>query len=261
MTASLRLLASLLLCLAGLTSAYAQGVLTFQEELYDFGKVPEGTVATHEFRFKNTGNQPLMIGNVQASCGCTTPEWTRTPILPGKMGIVKAMYSSAGRPGVFNKTITVTSNTTAPSTVLTIKGTVLNKEAIRKSLTPAELAAAPRAVAAQPIHNFGRMEAGQQPVARFVVQNTGRQDLVFSGISSGCYCIGFRTPPAPIKPGQSGTLEIIYTQRKLGAMVDEATLTSNDPRGDLKLTLKAEVVKSLNAASLVKESDVSVPFK
>ncbi|MBC6611275.1 DUF1573 domain-containing protein [Hymenobacter sp. BT507] len=261
MTISLRLAASLLLCLVGLTGAHAQGVMTFQEELHDFGKVPEGTVATHEFKFKNTGNQPLVIGNVQASCGCTTPEWTRTPILPGKMGVVKAMYSSAGRPGVFNKTISVTANTTAPTTVLTIKGTVLNKEEIRKSLTPAELAAAPRAVAAQPVHNFGRMEAGQQPVARFVVQNTGKQDLVFSGITSGCYCIGFKTPPTLIKPGQSGTLEIIYTQRKLGAMVDEATLTSNDPRGDLKLTLKAEVVKSLNAASLVKESDVSVPFK
>ena len=261
MPASIRFLAGLLLLLGSFGAARAQGVLTFTQELHDFGTVPEGTMATHEFTFKNTGNQPIIIAGVQASCGCTTPEWTRTPVLPGKQGVVKAMYSSAGRPGIFNKTVTVTSNAAPASTVLTIKGNVVGQAEIRQALTPAELAQSPRAVAPQPVHQFGRIEAGQQPTARFVVRNTGAQDLVLGPISSACYCIGYKTPPAPIKAGQSGTIELLYTQRKLGTMVDEAALSSNDLHGDLKLTLKAEVVKSLNAGSMVREDAASVPFK
>lgn len=261
MTTSLRFLAGLLLLCLSLTGARAQGVMTFEKELHDFGNVPEGTMATYEFKFKNTGNQPIIIAGVQASCGCTTPDWTKAPVLPGKMGVVKAMYSSAGRPGIFNKTITVTSNAATPSAVLSIKGNVLNKEEFRKALTPAQLAASPQAVAPLPVHNFGRVEVGQQPVARFIVKNTGKQDLVPGTISSACFCIGYKTPPAPIKPGQSGTLELVYSPRRPGTQTEEVTISSNDLHGDLKLTLKAEVVKSLNAASLVKEIDTNVPFK
>src|SRR5438105_4406039 len=108
-----KLLTILLLAFAG--AAHAQGVMLFETDNHDFGNVPEGTMATYEFKFKNTGNQPVVIANVQASCGCTTPDWTKTPVLPGKSGIIKAMYSSAGRPGVFNKTVTVTSNATDAS--------------------------------------------------------------------------------------------------------------------------------------------------
>ena len=104
------------LCLLAFAfTAQAQAVMQFETDNHDFGNVPEGTMATHEFKFKNTGNQPVVIANVQASCGCTTPDWTKTPVLPGKTGIIKAMYSSAGRPGVFNKTVTVTSNATEAS--------------------------------------------------------------------------------------------------------------------------------------------------
>ncbi|MDB5233686.1 MAG: hypothetical protein JWR44_679, partial [Hymenobacter sp.] len=127
-------------------SARAQAVMQFATDNHDFGNVPEGTMATYEFKFKNTGNQPVVIANVQASCGCTTPDWTKTPVLPGKTGIIKAMYSSAGRPGVFNKTVTVTSNATEASKVLSIKGTVLTKDQIKPTLTPAQLAASPHLV-------------------------------------------------------------------------------------------------------------------
>src|SRR5688572_6608508 len=111
MKKSLSLLIVFCLVLFGIT-AWAQGEIKFEKETHDFGSVSEGTNAVHEFRFKNTGNQPVIISHVQASCGCTTPEWTKDPVMPGKTGIIKAAYSSAGRPGAFNKTITVTSNAT-----------------------------------------------------------------------------------------------------------------------------------------------------
>jgi len=74
--------------LLGSVSLWAQtqsAKITFTEESYDFGKIAEekGPV-THEFTFTNTGAQPLIIQSVKASCGCTTPDWTRDPVLPGK---------------------------------------------------------------------------------------------------------------------------------------------------------------------------------
>ncbi len=252
----------LTLCLLAFAiSARAQGVMQFEADNHDFGNVPEGTMATHEFKFKNTGNQPVVIANVQASCGCTTPDWTKTPVLPGKTGIIKAMYSSAGRPGVFNKTVTVTSNATEPSKVLTIKGAVLTKDEIKPTLTAAQLAQSPRMVVDKTIHDFGKMEAGQQPTARFTVKNTGKTPLVLGSLTSGCYCVGYKTPPAPIAPGQSAAVDLIYSQRQLGQVSDAVTITSNDLSGDAKITLKANIVRDLSGNSMVKESSTAVPFK
>ncbi|GAB2868451.1 DUF1573 domain-containing protein [Hymenobacter ruber] len=248
-----------LLALAG--AAHAQGVMQFSTDNHDFGNVPEGTMATYEFKFKNTGNQPVIIANVQASCGCTTPDWTKTPVLPGKMGVIKAMYSSAGRPGVFNKTVTVTSNATEASKVLSIKGTVLTKDQIKPTLTPAQLAASPHLVLDRSAHDFGKMEAGQQPTARFTVKNTGKTELVLGALSSGCYCVGYKNNPAPIAPGQSEVVELLYSQRQLGQVSDAVTITSNDVSGDAKITLKANIVRDLSGNSMVKESGTAVPFK
>ncbi|GAB3845456.1 hypothetical protein GCM10028822_03920 [Hymenobacter terrigena] len=254
-----KLLTICLLALAG--AAHAQGVMQFATDNHDFGNVPEGTMATYEFKFKNTGNQPVIIANVQASCGCTTPDWTKTPVLPGKMGVIKAMYSSAGRPGVFNKTVTVTSNATEASKVLSIKGTVLTKDQIKPTLTPAQLAASPHLVLDRSTHDFGKMEAGQQPIARFTVRNTGKTELVLGALSSGCYCVGYKNNPAPIAPGQSEVVELLYSQRQLGQVSDAVTITSNDVSGDAKITLKANIVRDLSGNSMVKESGTAVPFK
>ena len=194
--------------------------MQFENDNHDFGNVPEGTMATHEFKFKNTGNQPMVIANVQASCGCTTPDWTKTPVLPGKSGIIKAMYSSAGRPGVFNKTVTVTSNATEPSKVLSIKGAVLTKDEMKPTLTPAQLAQSPHLVLDRSTHDFGKMEAGQQPTARFTVQQhrqnragAGRPlvGLLLRGLQDAARAHrprperrgGAALQPAPARPGDA----------------------------------------------------------
>ena len=256
----MRFASTFLLCVLAL-AARAQGVLSFESIDHDFGKVPEGTMASYEFRFTNTGNQPIVIANAQASCGCTTPDWTKTPVLPGKSGIIKAVYNSAGRPGVFAKTITVMSNATEGSKVLNLKGTVLTKDEYRATLTPAQLAQSPHLVLERTSYDFGRVESGQQPVARIGLKNTGPKDLVLNAVTSPCYCVGYRTVPPPIKPGQTAIVELLYSQRKVGASAEEVRLSSNDLHGDAKLTLKADVVKEMVPTSLVKESNSSVPFK
>ncbi|RYE23539.1 MAG: DUF1573 domain-containing protein [Sphingobacteriales bacterium] len=96
--------------------------LAFKTEVHDFGTIAEGPAADYEFTFTNTGKEPILIQHVQASCGCTTPSYSKDPVLPGKQGSIKASYNTAGRPNAFTKTITVTSN--AGNKVLTIKGVV-----------------------------------------------------------------------------------------------------------------------------------------
>lgn len=100
--------------------------IKFVELSHDFGNIKEGTQATYEFKFTNTGTAPLVLESVQASCGCTTPEWSKEPIAPGKTGKVIATFNSSGRPGTFTKTITVTYNGAADTKTeyLTIKGFV-----------------------------------------------------------------------------------------------------------------------------------------
>jgi Protein of unknown function (DUF1573) len=99
-------------------------VLGWTDQNFDFGEIKQGVPATHEFKFKNTGKVALVITNVKASCGCTTPDWTQTPVAPGADGFVKATYNAAGA-GAFYKTVTVTANIEGGTNVLTIKGTVM----------------------------------------------------------------------------------------------------------------------------------------
>ena len=96
--------------------------MKFKTEEHSFGNVPEGPSVSYDFEFKNTGKEPIILSNVQASCGCTTPTWPKEPIAPGKTAKITATYSTQGRPGQINKTITVTSN--VGTKVLKISGMV-----------------------------------------------------------------------------------------------------------------------------------------
>ena len=110
--------------------SYAQkGVMKFAKETHDFGKVEQGKPLTHVFEFKNTGTDPIVINDAQASCGCTKPSFSREPVLPGKSGSISATYNAASA-GQFTKTVTVTSNAESGSSVLYLKGEVVpQKEA------------------------------------------------------------------------------------------------------------------------------------
>jgi len=119
---------ALALCCVG---AMAQdAVITFTETSHDFGKIPEeGGKVTHVFQFKNEGMAPLTLTNVRASCGCTTPNWTKNPVAPGETGVINVTYNPSGRPGKFSKTITVTSNAKEQNLKLYISGEVIPKSA------------------------------------------------------------------------------------------------------------------------------------
>tara|TARA_B100000900_G_scaffold321147_1_gene280384 strand:+ start:304 stop:822 length:519 start_codon:yes stop_codon:yes gene_type:complete len=96
----------------------------FSEESFDFGTITEGDVVDHVFSFVNEGEAPLIISSATASCGCTVPVWPKAPIAPGEQGEIKVQFNSRSKPGVQNKTVTVTANTYPKVTRLKIKANV-----------------------------------------------------------------------------------------------------------------------------------------
>ncbi len=93
--------------------------IEFEESLHDFGRINKGDMVGHVFKFKNTGEAPLLIVDAKASCGCTVPQWTKEPIMPGKSGEIEVKYNGSGS-GKIHKTVTVLANTEPRETVLEI---------------------------------------------------------------------------------------------------------------------------------------------
>ena len=125
-----RLINTMLLLLAMTLTTVAQdndyAEITFKEISYNFGTIKESKgPVTHKFEFTNTGNKPLIITNVTASCGCTRPEYPTKPIKPGKKGIIKVTFSPIGRAGAFKKTVKVKTTGREPRSVLQIEGTII----------------------------------------------------------------------------------------------------------------------------------------
>jgi hypothetical protein len=96
----------------------------FEKETHDFGKIPQGKPVSYEFTFTNTGNEPLIISNVESSCGCTVPKYTNTPVLKGKTGSITVTFNAASVQPSFAKAVTIKSNARTPNKVLYIKGEV-----------------------------------------------------------------------------------------------------------------------------------------
>jgi hypothetical protein len=100
-------------------------VITFEEASFDFGDIYQGDKVEHVFKLENTGNQPLIITNVQTTCGCTATEWPREPVMPGDTTSLKVNFNSAGKYGRQNKVINVISNATSPMNQVKIVTNVL----------------------------------------------------------------------------------------------------------------------------------------
>lgn len=125
-----KILSTLSMALVAVAVLAQQPVITFEKTEHDFGKINEadGRVSV-QFQFTNEGMAPLVLSNVRASCGCTTPTWTKEPVEPGQTGSITVTYNPNGRPGRFQKTVTITSNASEPTKKVYIKGEVIPKTA------------------------------------------------------------------------------------------------------------------------------------
>lgn len=104
------------------TQAVQDDVLLIKNTVHDFGKIPQGKPVYYTFEIVNNGKTDLILDNVQAACGCTTPEWSKDPIAPGATTKIKVGYNAAAE-SYFEKPITITYNGTQ-SKQLIVKGTV-----------------------------------------------------------------------------------------------------------------------------------------
>jgi len=102
-------------------------ILILEANTHDFGDITQGDVVERIFKFTNTGNQPLIITNIQTSCGCTTPVWPRDPIMPGGKGEIKVGFNSTGKLNKQTKTLPIISNSVSDASI-TFTTNVLSKE-------------------------------------------------------------------------------------------------------------------------------------
>lgn len=197
--------------------------LTFREETYDFGAVDENKgPVTHEFVFTNNSSRPVKILKVQASCGCTTPGWSKEVIPPGKDGFIQASYNPKGRPGFFNKSLTVTTDLQADPIILQIKGQVSNEDQPSPSDYPVASGHLKMKVSS---FNMGRVFRRDEYVVReFPVLNGGTQPIQFTGDFATPAYIQVDVQPRKLAPGEKGTIRISYN----GAMKDRYGFQSDN---------------------------------
>lgn len=105
-------------------------VITWEKKTHDFGNIVQGDKVEHTFYFTNSGNQPLIITNVQVSCGCTTPKgWPRDPVPPGASGEITVAFNSAGKSGIQTKPVTLVTNAINPEgNKITFTTNILDKK-------------------------------------------------------------------------------------------------------------------------------------
>lgn len=191
---------------AAADSAALAPKIEFTKTSHDFGTFPEerGKV-TCTFSFKNTGKSDLILQKVRASCGCTTPNWTKTPVAPGDTGFVTATYNASGRPGAFNKTITVTSNADA-NMRLTIKGEVIPKVKTPEEEYPSNIGD----FRLKTMNVYMRtIEYPTTKTEKIQVMNNSDKEAVITFANAPKY-LTLKATPSTLKPKEKGTIEVTF---------------------------------------------------
>lgn len=203
-----------LMLMAVLTAGMVCGqepVITFDRTTHDFGKINEadGRVTT-VFTFRNEGMSPLVLSNVRASCGCTTPKWTKEPVEPGQEGQITVTYNPNGRPGHFQKTITVTSNAKEATTKLFIKGEVIPKSVKPTDLFPVKMG---KLSLAKDMVDFGDVKKGAQAQLTLGYANQQTAAFTLECKSTADYLVAFPAINSQnvmdIQPNQKGEIQLL----------------------------------------------------
>lgn len=232
----------------------AQGKFQFEREAHDFGRVVEGDVPTYEFKFKNVGTAPITLEYVRPSCGCTSPEWSKEPVMPGDEGIIIVKYNSQGRMGMFNKTITITSNAEETSKVIRIQG-VVEKPTPEDLYTKEELAKSPVISIEKKEHFFGKIEKNKPVTYKLIVKNTGVDPLIIKEIKSACNCTSYKVDKEAINKGKSATVTVTYTPYATGQISETLYISSNDLRTpEETVVIKAEISGTLSQENILQNN-------
>ncbi len=218
--------------------------MNLEEETFDFGSIQEknGPVE-HKFVFTNTGSSPLIIQGVRASCGCTTPAWSKEPVLPGGAGFITARYNPANRPGPFRKSLTVTSNAAKPTQVLFITGVVEGKPktvADRYGQQMGQLRMKTRSL------NMGKVTTEKPVLRSFDVYNDSDSNIRFLDKTEVPAHMKVDFQPEVLQPASVGKIVVTYDPRlknDLGFVYDRLVFYTDekeDERKDLRVVATIE---------------------
>src|SRR6267154_1111620 len=188
--------------------------LYFREKIHDFGELKEADgPAVFEFSLNNKSTRPVSILSVKPSCGCTTPDWTRQPIAPGGSGFIKASFDPKGRPGYFNKSLTVTTDWDGTPLVLQIKGNVVNPS---RTSDPASFVVMNGSLRLKNnAFNLDKVFINREaePVS-FPLYNGSKDTIHFTEVVVPAYIKAIA--PKRLAPGETSTLKIIFDAKLKG---------------------------------------------
>ena len=221
----------LFIILIATTTGYSQVLeeLKFTEIDHDFGLIKEvDGPAEYQFDFTNNAQVPITISNVRASCGCTTPGWTREPVLPGETGYIKAVYDPVNRPGQFHKTLTVTTSGSESTVILRIHGKVEPKPRTIEEDYPTVLGGLRVKYRA---FNIGKVYVNEPGVKDFIVYNQSDSVITFLPDVIGPKYIKVTFEPQALEPKQKGKIIITYNSEQrndLGFMSDNIVINTDE---------------------------------
>lgn len=230
-------------------------VITFTKTEHDFGKINEadGRVST-VFEFKNEGMAPLILSNVRASCGCTTPTWTKEPIEPGQTGSITVTYNPNGRPGRFQKTVTITSNATEPTKRVYIKGEVIPKQA--KPENQFKLSVGDLSMKTLTL-DLGTIKKGDVKQGELEYTNLTKEDhKVELATNSADSYLANQVTLASVKPNEVGKFIFVLDTKstKLYGPVEVYAYVVVDGKKNIsepyKLTIKANIVEDFSTLTV-----------
>ena len=208
-------LLSLILTVAmgvSLNAQQARSKMQLLEIEHDFGSFKEEAGRqTYDFVVTNVGTDPLVIQNISTSCGCTTPEWTKSPIPAGGKGKITAIFDPQNKPGRFNQTLTVHTNANPAMAVLTIKGEVIPKEKTIEDLFTFPVGGAVRFESNHLA--FTNVKKNESKSRTMQIANTSDKDATVEFVNLPAH-LSLKLNPATLKPGQKGTVEGIYDGTK-----------------------------------------------
>ncbi len=240
----------LLLASSVLIAQQKEPTLSFDKEIHDFGKIKEdGGKVDYKFMFANTGAQPLVLTNIKPSCGCTSTDYTKKPVMPGERGFLNASFDPRRRPGNFNKSITVESNAQNSPLVLRIKGEVLPKEKSIEDLYPFKIGGL-------------RLESNHFGLAKINIDEVKKESFPVVNISDMPIEISFRDVPKHLKlepapktlaPGEKGVIKAEYNAKMKDDwdfVYDRVYLLQNGKmEANNRITVSATIVENFSHLS------------
>lgn len=210
---------------------WGQPVMKISGTEHDFGKFKEEAGRQkYDFVVMNTGNQPLVIQNIVASCGCTLPEWTKAPIPPKGTGIITANYDPTNRPGPFNKTLSVYTNSKPEVVVIVLKGEVIPREKTLEELFTFPVGS----VRFESNHlAFTNIKKTEKKIRVMQIVNTSKLPVKVE-FESVPEHLTLKVKPETLKPGEKGIIEGTFDATKNQSWGNVSNLIRVKTNGELQ---------------------------